>query len=88
MITTKQLKTLDDFQSIKKGDYLACEFHREVHDYPKSYKFNIFKVYAVKHNTSEIILQKKNNIYFNYNLFLGIESGNSNLLNAVLINQK
>ena len=86
MIHTKELKTLEDFQSIKKGDTVACEFHRDVHDYPKkSFRFKVFTVFENKHRTNELIWQKKNNIYSNYGLLLGIEEGESNLKSATLI---
>lgn len=82
MIAFKELKTIEDFESLKKGDQVACEFKRDVNDYPKKYRFNIFKIYDVKTNTTEIILQKKNNLYFNYLMFI---NGESNLSMAYLI---
>lgn len=85
MITYKELKTKEDFISLKKGDILACEFYRDIHDYPKKYRFNVFSVVQNKESHNEIILQKKNNIYFNWEMFL---EGTSNLKIAVLINSK
>ena len=71
MIQVKELKTILDFQNLKKGDTIACEFKRDVHNYPmKSFRFNIFNVVENKERTTEIILQKKNNLYFNYGLFI------------------
>lgn len=84
MITNKELKTINDFESLKKGDYLACEFHRDIHDYPKKYRFKVFSIVKVKLHTKEIILQTKNNVYFNYEMFV---NGESNLKNALLIKQ-
>ena len=81
-IKTKRLVTLEDFQSIKKGDWLACTFHRDISDYPKKYRFNVFKVYEIIDHLKEIVLQRKNNIYFSYAMFL---EGKSNLKEAVLI---
>ena len=86
MIQTKELKTREDFINLKKGDIVACEFHRNVHDYPKTYRFKVFTVTENKHSYSEIILQKKNNIYFNWKLFLGEIEGDSNLKSAILLN--
>jgi len=84
MITTKELKTLADFESLQKGNTIACEFHRDIHDYPrKSFRFKVFEIVQVKTNDKEIILQTKNNIYFNYQMFV---DGESNLKSAVLIN--
>jgi hypothetical protein len=85
-IFTKQLMTIEDFESVKKGDFLACEFGRDVHDYPrKSFRFKVFQVVEVKTRTKEIILQKKNNIYFNYGMFIDPSDGASNLKSALLI---
>ena len=37
--------TIEDFESVKKGDYLACEFHRDMDDYPReSFRFKIFRL--------------------------------------------
>ena len=85
MIQAKELKTREDFINLKKGDVVACEFHRDVHDYPKTYRFNVFTIAENKQSYSEIILQKKNNIYFNWKLFLGEIEGDSNLKNAILL---
>jgi len=82
MIISKSLETPSDFQSLKKGDVLAVEFYRDIHDYPKTYRFGVFKVVENKASHSEIILQKKNNIYFSYAMFL---AGESNLKSVVLI---
>jgi len=82
MIAIKELKTIEDFEAVKVGDWLACEFNRNIHDYPKVYRFGVFKVFEVKKNDHEIILQKKNNVYFNYKMTV---DGNSILTSAVLI---
>lgn len=84
MIRTKHLKTIQDFENLKKGDFVACEFLRDVHDHPKKYRFNVFRVYMVKTSEHEIILQKKNNIYFNYKMYV---DGSSNLKSAILIQE-
>ncbi len=86
MIKMKELKTLEDFITIKKNDILACEFHQNVHDYPKKpFRFGVFKVFTIIPELKEIVLQKKNNIYFNYGLYLDPSTGASNLKSAVLI---
>ncbi len=76
--------TINDFVKLTKGDFVACEFHRNVHDHPKTYRFNVFKIFIAKHSSKEIILQSKNNIYFNYEMFL---AGKSNLQSIMLITQ-
>ncbi len=78
----KQLQFYRDFEALKKGDFVACEFHRDIHDYPKKYRFNVFKIVGIKKETNELILQKKNNIYVNYKMFI---DGESNLKSALLI---
>lgn len=86
MITNKELKTIEDFENLQKGDFLACEFHRDMHDHPrKSFRFKVFQIVEVKTRTKEIILQKKNNLYFNYGMFIDPSDGVSNLKSAVLI---
>lgn len=85
MIQVKELKTSEDFINLKKGDIVACEFHRDVNDYPKKYRFNVFKVVENKESYCEIILQKKNNIYFNWKLFLNEIEGESNIKSIVLL---
>lgn len=82
MIIVSGLKTLEEFENLKKGDWLACEFHRDISDYPKKYRFNVFKICLIKKEDNEIILKVKNNIYFNYKMFL---QGESNLKRAILI---
>jgi len=87
MIITKKLETIEDFESLKKGDIIACEFKRDVHDYPKkSFRFKVFEIFDVLPRTKEIVLQKKNNIYFNYGMFIDPSDGASNLKSAVLLN--
>lgn len=82
MIHTKELKTVADFESLQKGDFVACEFHRDVHDHPKKYRFKVFPIVKVRTDTKEVILQTKNNIYFNYQMFVDADSI---LKSAVLI---
>lgn len=86
MITTKELKTLEDFESLQKGDSIACEFHRDMHDHPrKSFRFKVFEIVEVKTRTKEIVLQTKNNLYFNYGMFIDPSDGASNLKSALLL---
>lgn len=82
MINFKPLINKSDFESLKKGDIVACEFYQNVHDYPKVYRFGVFTIYENKESHHEIILQKKNNIYFNYDMYL---NGDSNLKSISLI---
>jgi hypothetical protein len=85
MITTKELKTLDDFKAVKRGDLLAVEWHRDSYIGNCRTRLAVYKVAEVHECAAEIILQKKNNVYFNYRLFLGIEDGHSNAKNVTLV---
>lgn len=88
MIITKELKTVSDFKSLKKGDLVACEWHRDQYEGKGGIRFNTYIVFENKEHTSEIILNRKFNIYFNYDMFLFPEKdGSSNLKSIVLIQQ-
>ena len=50
------------------------------------FKFKVFEIVEVKIRTKEIILQKKNNLYFNYGMFIDDWDGGSNLKSAILLN--
>ena len=85
MITTKELKTLADFESVKRGDFLAVEWHRDSYIGNERTRFAVYQVAEVHEWGGEVILQKKNNVYFNYRLILGIEDGQSNAKNVTLV---
>ncbi len=81
----KELKTLQDFQELKKGDIVACEFYRNMYQgRGAGFTFKVFEIAMNKENTNEIILDKKWNLYFNYKMFVEKDSG-SNLKGAILI---
>ncbi len=82
MIAVTNLEKVEQFENLKPGDFLACEFYRNIHDYPKQYRFKVFPIVKVRTDTKEVILQTKNNIYFNYQMFV---DGESNLQSAKLI---
>lgn len=81
-MTTKELKTIKDFERLLKGDYVAVSFVKPIKDGNKSYDLKAFKIHYVDKEKREIILKKKNNIYFNYGFFI---SGYSNVSSAMLI---
>jgi len=90
MITTKMLTCISDFQAVKKGDILAVEWHRDSYKGNKRTRFATYEVVENhyndgEYNSNEIILQKKNNVYFNFALFCGTEEGCSNAKNVMLI---
>jgi len=93
MVITKKLKTTSDFEQIKKGDILAVEWHRDSYIGNKRTRFAVYTVYENhnndgKYDKEEIILQLKNNVYFNYKLFLDPTMGSSNAKSVVLISTK
>ena len=82
MIQTRRVRTREEFEALKVGEMLACTFHRDVVYKKKRVRFGVFSVALNKYDTKEIILDKKDNVYFNYEMFL---NGESNLSCAVII---
>lgn len=70
------LENIADFENLKKGDILACEFFRDTYKNNKRTRFATYEVVENKKRTNEIILQTKNNVYFNYMMFLNGREGN------------
>jgi hypothetical protein len=85
MIQVKDIETLEDFQRLQKGDLVAVEWKRDMYLGNKQTRFGTYKIAENKEHTKEIILQVKNNVYFNYNMFLNPEIGISNLKSIVLL---
>jgi len=85
MITINQINTLDDFKRLQKGDIVAVEWKRDMYFGNKQKRFGTYEIAENKERTNEIILQVKNNVYFNYNMFLNPEIGISNLKSIILI---
>lgn len=85
MIQVKDIETLEDFQRLKKGDLVAVEWKRDMYFGNKEKRFGTYEVVENKERTTEIILQVKNNVYFNYSMFLNPEIGISNLKSIVLL---
>jgi hypothetical protein len=86
MIMIKELRTLEDFLNVKKGDFLAVEWKLDSYIGNKRTRFAVYEVYDVHHDhNGEIILQKKNNVYFNYKLILGITEGCSQAKTVCII---
>lgn len=86
MIQVKDINTEEDFKRLKKGDLVACEFRRDNYVGNKRTRFATYTIVENKERTNEIILQKKNNVYFNYSMFLNPENdGLSNLKSIVLL---
>tara|TARA_R110000782_G_scaffold15939_2_gene46090 strand:- start:1283 stop:1552 length:270 start_codon:yes stop_codon:yes gene_type:complete len=86
MIHTTRLEYLEQFQELKKGDMVACEWKLDSYKDNKRTRFATYTIVENKERTTEIILQTKNNIYFNYSMFLFPEKdGGSNLKSITLI---
>lgn len=80
-IKCKTLTTREELQSLKKGDFVACKFKRNVGG-SNGFNFWIFEIYGIQEHDPEIILEKKRNIYFNYEMYL---TGESHLASIALI---
>ena len=86
MIRTRFITTLKDFQELKKGDMVAVEWKRDNYINDKRTRFAVYTIVENKERTTEIILQKKNNVYFNYSMFLEPEKdGASNCKSIMLL---
>jgi hypothetical protein len=90
MIKVTEIKTLQDFENLKVGDKVFCEFKNDVIEYLGRskilrHKSRFFTIDNILEHSKEIILDKKSNIYFNYDLFLNEEKGISNLKNMIKI---
>jgi hypothetical protein len=87
MIVAKELRTLDDFEALKKGDVVAVEWRRDVQKTKKKRtRFASYEVVENKADQTEIILQKAMNVYFNYSMFLNPEEmGVSNVRAITLL---
>ena len=85
MIQVKDIETLEDFQRLKKGDLVAVEWKRDMYFGNKEKRFGTYEVFENKERTTEIKKKKKNNVYFNYSMFLNPEIGISNLKSIVLL---
>ena len=85
MIQTKNIETLEDFKRLQKGDLIAVEWRRDIYCGDKECRFGTYKIIENRERTTEIILQKKHNVYFNYNMFLNPSEGISNCKSVVLI---
>lgn len=86
MIQVKQIETLEDFEKLKTGDIVAVEWDRDAYKGDKITRFATYEIYENKARTTEIILQRKNNVYFNYMMFLyPKEHGVSNCKSIILL---
>jgi hypothetical protein len=80
MIIIEALKKEADFIDLKKGDIVACEWHRDSYKGKKKTRFATYEIVQNKESGKEIILQKAMNVYFNYGMYC---TGGSNLKSIV-----
>ena len=88
MIVSKPLIEVHQFEAIKKGDFLAVEWHLDSRIGDRRTRFAVYEVVdnlKADHGLTEIILQTRNNVYFNY---LGFIAGHSNAKSVSLITQE
>ena len=85
MIKITDIVTKAQFSNLKKGDLVAVEWKRDMYFGNKQKRFGTYEIVENKRCTDEIILQTKNNVYFNYGMFLNPEIGISNLRSIVLL---
>lgn len=87
MIATKLLTKVEEFKNIKSGDILVVEWKLDSYKEDKRTRFASYEVYKnlTENGYPEIVLQKKNNVYFNYNLFCRVEEGCSNAERVMLV---
>ena len=86
MIRTRFITSLEDFQELKKGDLVAVEWKRDNYINGKRTRFATYIIVENKARTTEVILQIKMNVYFNYSMFLDPEQdGASNCKSIMLL---
>ncbi len=82
----KELKSLEDFKSLTFGQQILVEWSDYfVKHHEKSCKVMLYRIYKHKRDQTEIICQVKENHYFNYNMFLGLDTPNVNTSQALSV---
>lgn len=82
-IIFKKLETMDEFLKLDKGDTIVVVWSDNFLCHTqKSKKIMMYKIYDAKHHSDEIICQIKDNHYFNYKMYLGLDTQNKNTSNA------
>lgn len=86
MITTYQPTTIEDFESLQKGDVIIVRWHKQfLKSHKGSKELMAYRVHEVKKDQHEIVCQLKDNHYFNYHLYLGLDENKSNALEVVFV---
>jgi hypothetical protein len=89
VICTKLLTTVEEFETIQKGDILVVEWHRDSIENGKRTRFKSYEVVEnlKERGQPEIVLEKKSNVYFNYRMFCDPSIGMSNAKTIMLVYQ-
>lgn len=71
MLNLKLINSKEEFLNLKKGDILIVKWSENWLDHmSKAKEIMFYNIYENKSSCNEIICQKKDNHYFNYNLYL------------------
>lgn len=80
----EKLKNLKQFQKLKRGQQILVEWSDYfVKHHDNADKNMLYKIYKHKKEQTEIICQLKGNHYFNYNMFLGLDTPSINTSQAL-----
>ena len=70
------MNTKEQFIDIKKGELILVKWAENwVRHTPRSKKVTLYSIYDIKHYDEEVICQRKDNHYFNYDRYLQGVSG-------------
>lgn len=79
----KKLTTIEEFENLKQGDIVVVEYDEKQPYWNKKMQgIKSYNIHSVKTRQKELILQIKNNHYFNYEMYL---NGTSVVKNAYII---
>ncbi|ETT33292.1 hypothetical protein [Paenibacillus sp. FSL R5-808] len=72
----KRLNTQDHFDQLKKGQLVIVKWKPGSYEYKKGHEIGHYNMYEINRN-NEIILRKRDNIYFIIEMYLNRESNAS-----------
>lgn len=81
----KKLTTIEEFENLKPGDIVVVEYDEKQPYWNREMQgIKSYNIHSVKTRQKELILQIKNNHYFNYEMYL---KGTSVVKNASIVLQ-
>lgn len=81
-----ELNNLSQFEQLKRGQQILVQWSNFfVRHHDKAENIMLYKIYKHKPEQNEIICRLKNNHYFNYKMFLGLDTLDINTSQAVKI---